>query len=79
MKTNRALFVTNAAFIAAVYVVLTYLANAFGLASGVIQVRLSEALCILPFFTPAAILAVTLLCTFAVFFVWLRKHKEKSI
>ena len=27
-------------------------------------------------FTPAAILAVTLLCTFAVFFVWLREHKE---
>lgn len=51
MKSNRAFFVTNAAFIAAVYVVLTFVANAFGLASGVIQVRLSEALCILPFFT----------------------------
>lgn len=41
--------------IAALYVVLTYIANLFGLASGVIQIRLSEMLCILPVFTPAAI------------------------
>lgn len=67
MKTNRALFVTNAAFIAAVYVVLTFVANAFGLASGVIQVRLSEALCILPFFTPAAIPGLFVGCLLANF------------
>ncbi len=65
MKSNRAFFVTNAAFIAAVYVVLTFLANAFGLASGVIQVRLSEALCILPFFTPAAIPGLFVGCLLA--------------
>ncbi len=65
MKTNRALFVTNAAFIAAVYVVLTFVANSFGLASGVIQVRLSEALCILPFFTPAAIPGLFIGCLLA--------------
>lgn len=65
MKSNRAFFVTNAAFIAAVYVVLTFLANAFGLASGVIQVRLSEALCILPFFTPAAIPGLFVGCILA--------------
>lgn len=65
MKMNRALFVTNAAFIAAVYVVLTFVANAFGLASGVIQVRLSEALCILPFFTPAAIPGLFVGCLLA--------------
>ena len=41
--------------IAAMYVALTMLSNAFGLASGVIQVRISEALTVLPFFTPAAI------------------------
>lgn len=46
---------THAAVIAALYVVLTFLSNAFGLASGAIQVRFSEALCILPFFTPVAI------------------------
>ena len=49
------MFFTQAAIIAALYVVLTYIANLFGLASGVIQIRLSEMLCILPVFTPAAI------------------------
>ena len=45
----------QAAMIAAVYVVLTLLANAFGLANYAIQIRFSEALTILPFFTPAAV------------------------
>lgn len=40
---------------AALYIVLTLLSAAFGLSSGVIQIRISEALCILPCFTPAAI------------------------
>ena len=53
MKKTR--FITQAALIAALYVVLTYVANLFGLASGAIQVRISEALTILPYFTPAAI------------------------
>ena len=48
-------FLSHAAIIAALYVVLTYLANALGLASGAIQVRFSEALTILPVFTAAAI------------------------
>ena len=51
-----------AAIIAALYTVLTFVASAFGLASGVIQLRLSEALCILPVFTPAAIPGLTLGC-----------------
>jgi uncharacterized membrane protein len=41
--------------IAALYVVLTILANALGLANYAIQVRFSEALTILPYFTPAAV------------------------
>ena len=45
----------QAAMIAALYVVLTFIANALGLASQAIQVRFSEALTILPYFTPAAI------------------------
>ena len=53
MKKTR--FITHAALIAALYVVLTYVANALGLASGAIQVRFSEALTILPYFTTAAI------------------------
>lgn len=44
-----------AAMIAALYVVLSLLSNAFGLASGAIQLRISEALTILPAFTSAAI------------------------
>ncbi len=48
-------FLSYAALIAALYVVLTLLSAACGLASGVIQVRLSEALTVLPVFTPAAI------------------------
>ena len=55
MEKKSALFLTQAAMIAALYVVLTYIANLFGLASGVIQIRLSAMLCILPVFTPAAI------------------------
>ncbi len=45
----------QAAMIAALYVTLTFLANALGLANHAIQVRFSEALTILPYFTPAAI------------------------
>lgn len=62
MKNQRVLFICQAAMIAALYVVLTFVANAFGLASGSIQVRLSEALTILPFFTPAAIPGLTIGC-----------------
>ena len=55
MKTSKVLFTVQAAVIAALYVVLTVLANSIGLASSAIQIRFSEALTILPFFTPAAI------------------------
>lgn len=54
-RRNHADFIVQGAAVAALYVVLTLLSNIFGLASGVIQVRFSEALTILPFFTPAAI------------------------
>ena len=52
-KTTK--LVTQGAAIAAIYVVLTLIANAFGLANYAIQVRFSEALTILPYFTPIAI------------------------
>ncbi len=55
MKNKNVLYLTQAAMIAALYVVLTVFANALGIASGNIQVRFSEALTVLPFFTPAAI------------------------
>ncbi len=52
MKTNN---VTKAAIIAAMYIILTYVTNIFGLANGAIQVRISEALTVLPYFTFAAV------------------------
>ena len=55
MKNKKVLYLTQAAAIAAIYVVLTFIANAFGLANHAIQVRFSEALTILPYFTPVAI------------------------
>lgn len=55
MKNAKAYFITQAAIIAAIYVVLTFAVNAFDLANGAIQIRISEALTILPFFTSAAI------------------------
>ena len=48
--------------IAACYVVLTYLTNLFRLANGVIQFRISEALCILPIFLPEAVPGLTIGC-----------------
>ena len=54
-RKNSALFLTRGAIIAALYVVLTYLSSLLGLSSGVIQLRISEALCILPIFFPEAV------------------------
>ncbi len=62
MKNKKILFLTQAALIAALYVVLTLLSNALGLASMQIQVRFSEALTILPYFTTAAIPGVSVGC-----------------
>lgn len=53
---------TQGALIAAAYVVLTFVAQSVGLASGAIQFRLSEALTILPVFTAAAIPGLTVGC-----------------
>lgn len=62
MKKNQTLFLTQAAMIATIYVVLTGLAAGFDLANGAIQVRFSEALTVLPFFTPAAVPGLTIGC-----------------
>lgn len=62
MRNKKLLFMTQAALIAALYVVLTALAAGFDLASGAIQVRISEALCVLPFFTPAAVPGLIIGC-----------------
>ncbi|MBC3796848.1 QueT transporter family protein [Acetobacterium tundrae] len=62
MQKISVLFVTQAAVIAAMYVVLTFVSSSLGLSSGEIQIRLSEILCILPAFTPAAIPGLFLGC-----------------
>ena len=57
-------YLVHAAIIAALYAVLTHLQNLLlpGSATWAIQMRLSEALCVLAFFTPAAIPGLTLGC-----------------
>lgn len=64
MKTvsEKTFYITHAAVIAALYTALTMVAAGFDLASGAIQVRFSEALTIMPFFTPAAIPGLTIGC-----------------
>ena len=62
MRNRNVTMITQGAIIAALYVVLTMIANALGLANQAIQIRFSEALCILPFFTMAAIPGLTVGC-----------------
>ena len=65
MRHSKVQFTVHDALIAAIYVVLTYFISAFNLASGAIQVRISEALTILPYFTPAAIPGLFVGCLLA--------------
>lgn len=65
MRNKSVRFTVQAALIAAVYVVLTYFISAFGLASGAIQIRLSEAMTVLPYFTSAAIPGLGIGCLLA--------------
>ena len=59
---NKIRNLVQSALIASLYVVLTLIARALGLDSGAIQVRFSEALCILPYFTAAAVPGVFIGC-----------------
>ncbi len=63
MKDNKVTFLVHAAAIAAIYVVLTTVFAAFSF--GQIQVRISEGLTILPYFTPAAIPGLFVGCILA--------------
>lgn len=60
MKNKKSLFLTQAAMIAAFYVVLTIVFQAISF--GQVQVRIAEALTILPAFTPAAIPGLLIGC-----------------
>ncbi len=63
MKQNTR-YLVYAAIIAALYAVLTHMQNLLvpGSATWAIQMRLSEALCVLSFFTPAAVPGLTVGC-----------------
>ena len=61
MKRRESMHLAQAAMIASLYVTLTFLSNMLGLW----EVRLSEALCILPFFTAAAVPGLTVGCVLA--------------
>ena len=63
MKNKGTQFLAEAAVIGAIYVVLTLLFAP--LSYGEIQIRFSEALTILPFFTPAAIPGLFVGCIIA--------------
>lgn len=62
--TKNVRYLTHAAIIAVLYAVLTHLQNILvpGSATWMIQMRMSEALCVLAFFTPAAVPGLTLGC-----------------
>lgn len=61
-KTNPIRFLTESAVIAALYAALTFAAGALNLAYGPVQFRFSEALTILPVFTPAAVPGLLIGC-----------------
>jgi len=63
MKKSKSL--VYGAVIAALYVILTLISSLFGISSGIIQLRLSEALCVLPCFTPVAIPGLAVGCALA--------------
>ncbi len=65
MQNKKVLFMTQAAVIAALYIVLTLIANALGLANYAIQLRFSEALTILPYYTAAAVPGLYVGCLLA--------------
>ena len=64
-RKNKTKFLTSAAIIAALYTVLTYVSAMFGLSGGVIQLRLSEVLCVLPIYIPAAVPGLFVGCIIA--------------
>lgn len=64
MKKNNlsVRYTVRGAAVAALYALLTLITTVFGLSSGVIQLRLSEALCILPLFMPEAVVGLFVGC-----------------
>ena len=64
-RIRPARYAAEASVIAALYVALTYLASVMGLASMPIQLRFSEAICMLAVLTPAAVPGMWIGCFLA--------------
>lgn len=62
MPKSNIRYLATAGIIAALYAVMAYFSSVFGIAYGPIQCRFSEALCVLPFLTPAAVPGLFLGC-----------------
>ena len=65
MRNKKLRSLTLGATVAALYVLLTWIAGIFGLDSGAVQLRLSEMLCVLPIFFPSAISGLYFGCMLA--------------
>lgn len=61
-RNNTIIYVAVGGLTASFYMVLTFISAVLGLSSGFIQFRISEALCILPMYSVAAILGLTIGC-----------------
>lgn len=59
---KKVYYLTEAGMIAAIYAILTYLGTVLNFSFGIMQFRISEALTILPIFTPAAIPGLAIGC-----------------
>jgi uncharacterized membrane protein len=64
-KTKGTRLLVQSSVVAAIYVALTLVSGMFGLSSGVLQLRLSEALCVLPVFTVSAVPGLFVGCIIA--------------
>lgn len=64
-RRTRTRQLVRGSVIAALYVALTLLSAIFGLSSGAIQLRLSEALTVLPYFLPEAVPGLAIGCFLA--------------
>ena len=60
MQNKKTRFLTEAAIVAALYVVLTLVSKPFMI--GLVEVRISEALCILPYFMPSSVWGLFIGC-----------------
>lgn len=55
MYKGKTKYIIQTFVIALLYIILTIIADQFGMAKNIVQIRISDALAVLPYFTPAAI------------------------